>query len=181
MMSRPILDVPLEVLLQITGNLTTPEYGYFRRTCKSIEASLFSSFSQEFFTKKQFMLTEFSLQTLVAISKSRFSHCLVHVIIGLEQPSKGHYVQYHVTSPGGTSLIDPAKHNYQILTHVNTEAFLNTGQDIELLAEAFSGLSNLLTIGMRDFNSVSRNRDYPQIQWSVKYPYQTLSQALILE
>ncbi len=29
-----LLSIPIEVLLHITSNLTTPEYGNFRLTCK---------------------------------------------------------------------------------------------------------------------------------------------------
>ena len=120
------------------------------------------------------MLTEFSLQTLVDISKSRFSNCLVHVIIGLEQPVINHHGPFYNNANLGRSPVDElVKHNYQNLTCANAEAFLNTGQDIELLAEAFSGLSRLITVGMRDFNSKSRSRDYPQIQWFVMFSYQT--------
>ncbi|EMR72374.1 putative f-box domain-containing protein [Eutypa lata UCREL1] len=80
-----LLSMPLEVLLHISSYLTTPEYGMLRRTSKHLEASFFKPFAREFFTKRQFMLTEFSLQALVDISKSRFADYLSHLIIGLER------------------------------------------------------------------------------------------------
>jgi hypothetical protein len=104
-----LLSVPLEVLLQITSHLTTVEYGNLRRTCKQVETVLFSSFSKEFFRKKQFMISEFSLQALVDISKSRFSSVLSHVIMGLESPPR--VMQYSVassTDDGRSAKVDRA-------------------------------------------------------------------------
>jgi len=165
-MGSPILKVPLEVLLHITSSLTTPEYGSFRRTCKTIETCLFSSFALEFFTKRKFMFTEFSLQTLVDISKSRFSSHITHVIFGLERPQLLH------TPPRSDiahlSVQDCVNYNYTLLTASGTRPFILAGRDIELLAEAFVSLSNLKTIGVRDFNSRSRYRDFPSVQWSVE-------------
>jgi hypothetical protein len=165
-----LVSIPLEVLLQITSNLTTPEYGNLRCTCKHIEATLFPSFSREFFTKRQFMFTEFSLQALVDISKSRLSSCLNHVIFSLERPSVRTFL------PTSRMPVSPqsnmhAKNNRLLQEYVDHMSLINTGQDVEMLAEAFSNLGNLETIGMRDFNSRSRSRDHPDIEWKSMYTF----------
>jgi hypothetical protein len=113
------------------------------------------------------MFTEFSLQALVEISKSRLSSSLKHVIFGLERPSMQ---SYH----GQVQSID-----LQANTHVQSNRFrqecvdhmslLYTNQDVEMLAEAFSHLRNLDTIGIRDWSSRTRNRDYPLNYWNSEY------------
>jgi hypothetical protein len=167
--NRPrLISIPLEVLLQITSNLTTPEYGNLRCTCKHIEATLFNSFSQEFFTKRKFMFTEFSLQALVDISKSRLSSCLSHVIFGLERPFLRPFpiTSQIVADPQSNMRV---KNNRLLQEYVDHMSLINTGQDVEMLAEAFSNLGSLETIGMRDFNSRSRNRDHPNTEWKSMY------------
>ena len=81
----PLLRLPLELLLRITYHLTTPELGHVRLTCRQAEAALFRSFAREFFRRKRFMLTEFSLRALVDISKSRLGQHLQFLEIGLEK------------------------------------------------------------------------------------------------
>jgi len=41
--------------------------------------------------------------------------------------------------------------------------------------EAFKNLSNLETVGMRDFNSATRHRDYPSNEWR-SYGWETFQQ-----
>jgi len=156
-----LTTIPLEVLLQITSNLTTPEYGNLRRACKQIEETLFNAFSREFFTKRQFMLTEFSLQALVDISKSRFSSSLTYVIIGLERPR----TCYISMRPGNPVHYDFNTGNRLLEVFLGHMNLVNTSQDVEMLAGAFNKLENLQTIGIRDFNSRSRRRDHPNIEW----------------
>jgi hypothetical protein len=170
----PLLSVPLEVLLNITYHLTTPEYGNLRLTCKNIESTLLTPFSREFFTKRQFMFTEFSLQTLVDISKSRFSSTLSHIIFGLERPSSSSLPlsQHNAGNPPPDMRVKQNRLLQECFGHMT---LLNTGQDVEMLADAFSNLANLETIGMRDFNSRSRRRDYPNIEWKSMHSFWTHS------
>ncbi|KAE9365387.1 hypothetical protein N431DRAFT_549608 [Stipitochalara longipes BDJ] len=159
-----LTSIPLEVLLQITSNLTTLEYGNLRRTCKHIEETLFTSFAREFFTKKQFMFTEFSLQALVDMSKSRLSSCLKHVIFGLERPSMHSYHgQLPSTDPQANTHVQSNRFRQECVDHMS---LLYTNQDVEMLAEAFSNLCTLETIGIRDWSSRTRNRDYPHNYWN---------------
>ncbi|KAI1275252.1 hypothetical protein F5Y07DRAFT_370242 [Xylaria sp. FL0933] len=145
-----LLNIPLEVLLQITSHLTTPEYGYLRRTCKQIEALLFGAFAREFFSKRQFALLEFSIQALVDIAKSRLGPSLTHLIIHLEHPD------YHASPGGDDTYVRWNQYHAESAKHWE---FIRTGLDVEMLSEALSHLPNLETIGMRDFYSKTRRRD----------------------
>ncbi|KAF5849172.1 hypothetical protein GGP41_006034, partial [Bipolaris sorokiniana] len=64
-----LLTIPLELLVAISALLPTEDLGALRLVCKQTEKSLYEWFSQEFFSKKQFMLTHTSLQALIDISK----------------------------------------------------------------------------------------------------------------
>ena len=63
-----LLRLPPELMLHISTYLTTIELGSFRLTCKDVERNLFKSFALEFFTKRQFMITQFSLEALAGIA-----------------------------------------------------------------------------------------------------------------
>lgn len=92
-MAPALISFPLELLILVSSHLSTPDLGSLRRTCKHIERSLYETFAKEFFTKKQFMLTQPSLQALVDISNHHsLSKQLEHVIIGLEE-----YNQFSLT------------------------------------------------------------------------------------
>ncbi|KAH8675430.1 hypothetical protein BX600DRAFT_172250 [Xylariales sp. PMI_506] len=152
--SSRLLTMPLEILQHISHQLTTLDYGCLRLTCKHVEASLYPAFAREFFSKRQFMLTEFSLQALVDISKSRLSPGLKHVVINVERPMPP------TSAPGhGQQIPDPrnSRHAREYIEHV---ALVDTGHDVEMLAEAFGNLANLETVEVRDFNSQSRHRDF---------------------
>jgi hypothetical protein len=156
-----LTSIPLEILLCITSNLPTRDLGSLRRTCKHVESSLFNTFSREFFTKKQFMLSEESLQALVDISNHpRLSRCLSHVIVGLD------WYKTSVTGRdlgevllGALDFTQAAKINRYRIGFANQFTLLSSGQDREMLTQAFRNLPNLQTIGIRDFNSGGRVRD----------------------
>ncbi|TRX98716.1 hypothetical protein FHL15_000058 [Xylaria flabelliformis] len=150
-----LLNVPLEVLLQITSYLTTPEYGYLRRTCKQLEALLFGAFSREFFSKRQFALIEFSIQALVDIAKSRLGPSLTHLIIHIEHPFSP--FSYPTRPPASREMA--VRDNRYRAESINHMEFINTGLDVEMLSDAVKHLPNLETIGIRDFYSRNRTRD----------------------
>ncbi|KAI1505356.1 hypothetical protein F5X99DRAFT_369093 [Biscogniauxia marginata] len=153
-----LLSMPLEVLLQITSYLTTEDYGRLRTSCKHIEASLFKSFAKEFFSKRQFSITEFSLNALIAISKSRFASSVTYLIIHLERPVRNALGNPIFPSP--TLTIDRALSQNIFREHYFRHLELtNTGQDVELLTEALKNLPKLETVGLRDFNSGGRYRE----------------------
>jgi hypothetical protein len=70
-MEAHILKLPPELLLRISNRLNTFELGQFRRTCTYVETSLFEPFAREFFTKRQFMVEDVSLQALVGIANHK--------------------------------------------------------------------------------------------------------------
>ncbi|KAJ3952815.1 hypothetical protein N0V92_010729 [Colletotrichum tropicale] len=154
--TTPFSKVPIEVLLRISSYLTTPELGNLRLTCKSIEQSLFNTFMREFFTKRQFMLTEQSLQALVDISNSRLSDCLDHVVIGLD------FFDYRRFSP-----MEVAQENAYRQAYADHRTLVSSGQDVVMLTEAFRNLKNLQTVGIRDYHSREReHRDGYGAAWA---------------
>ncbi|KAK1453175.1 F-box domain-containing protein [Colletotrichum melonis] len=161
----PFNKVPLEVLIRISDQLSTPDLGSLRLTCRSIEQSMFNMFMKEFFTQRQFMLTEFSLQTLIDISKSRLSDCLDYVIIGLNTFTR------HYFSPG-----EEAQETRYREAQSDHHTLVNSGQDVAMLTEAFKNLKNLKTVGIRDYHSAGRGfRDGFEVSWA-SYGATTLRQ-----
>ncbi|KAI0022310.1 hypothetical protein F4780DRAFT_733770 [Xylariomycetidae sp. FL0641] len=149
-----LLAVPLEVLLHITSHLSTPDYGHVRRTCRRAEALLFGPFAQEFFTKKQFFFAEFSLKHLVAISESRFAPCMKYLIINIGN------LAFLLRMPSRVTERATPKQ----LNRLNDEvckftAYMEDNHDLALLTKALDNLPNLVTLGLRDFNSNTRYRD----------------------
>ncbi|USP74803.1 hypothetical protein yc1106_02077 [Curvularia clavata] len=144
-----LLTIPLELLVAISALLPTEDLGALRLVCKQTEKSLYEWFSQEFFSKKQFMLTHKSLQALVDISKhAAFSKKLTHVIIATNM--------YEETP---LRFRDEEAAARYIQGHEDQKALLCTGLDREMLTEAFSRLENLQTVGIRDFDANNRVRD----------------------
>lgn len=150
-----LLTLPLELLVAVSSYLPTSDLASLRLACKQTEKSLYEWFSQEFFTKKQFMLTHASLQTFIDISKHvSLSKKLTHVIIA-------------------TNAFDVAPRRFRDEDAAvrYTEEFegqkvlLSSGMDREMLSEAFANLVNLHTVGIRDFNA-QRPRDGPDARWS---------------
>lgn len=135
-----LLTLPLELLIAVSAFLPTPDLNALRLTCKQTEKSLYEWFSQEFFTKKQFMLTDKSLQALIDISKHvSFSKKLTHVIIATNQFD---WHQPVFRDAEAAQCWDRASRDQK--------ALISTGHDCEMLAEAFQNLENLQTVGIRD-------------------------------
>ncbi|KAI1802850.1 hypothetical protein F4811DRAFT_527791 [Daldinia bambusicola] len=159
----PLLEIPLEVLLQISSYLTTPEYGNLRLVCRRLEVSLLKAFTHEFFTKRQFMISEFSLGALLDISKSRFASSISHLIISLERPPTLPNLAVHMQIfSDAEQAIAYNKVREEFMSH---QALITTGRAFEILSEALCNLPNLETIGLRDFNSSGRYRDGGDNAW----------------
>ncbi|KAH6611505.1 hypothetical protein Trco_001525 [Trichoderma cornu-damae] len=163
--ARPLLlQVPPEILDRITWYLNTIEFCNLRLTCKFAEEALSFRFATEFFTRKQFMVSEFSLKALIDISKSRMAGYLRQVHIGLDQLDSA--------STGWSNMPPHAHRLYQ--QRVAEQATLWTlGLVPKYLSEAFSRLPNLEAVVVRDFNSSKRSRDGPQAHWH-SYGTQTM-------
>ncbi|KAL7968763.1 hypothetical protein HDV63DRAFT_378216 [Trichoderma sp. SZMC 28014] len=161
----PLLQVPPEILDRITWHLQTTELCNFRLTCKSAEQAVHFRFTSEFFTRKQFMVSEFSLRALVDISKSRFASYLRQVHLSLDQVDE--------TAISRVSMSPKTRRLYQKRL-AEQSALWTLGLVPKYLADAFSRLPNLETVALRDFNSTRRSRDGPRAQWR-SYGSQTLA------
>ncbi|KAK4949115.1 hypothetical protein LTR10_012488 [Elasticomyces elasticus] len=151
----PMLALPPELILRISSTLTTPELGCFRRVCKQVEVQLFDSFAREFFTKRQFMIEHPSLQALVGIAKHPvFSKHLVEVIISTDTLTS--------SAHGNQDLLPRA---LSAGGYMHRDMLIHTGHARDMLAEAFSKLPNLRTVGLRDYDGKDRIRDGHHAYW----------------
>jgi hypothetical protein len=134
--------------------LSTKDLGSLRLTCKFLEQALFDDFVQEFFVKRQFMLTEPSLQALIDISRHpNLSKKLKHVVLSTD------YYDRHLP-PDDDRAIKSRRGMFDQWT------LLSTGLDIDMLVEAFRGLPNLETIGIRDYDAKGRLREGERARWN---------------
>lgn len=152
--SRPILKIPLEILLRITHHLTTPDLGNLRLTSQHFYRSLDPTFIKEFFTTKQFMITDDSLQALIDISKSRLGCHLRRVNLGLDR-----------FPDNATRVADQSREARYYQLCANQFTLLQTGHHRDMLAEAFRNLKNMEDVVIRDFNSSKRRREGPYAHW----------------
>ena len=136
--------IPIEVILRISEHLTTNELGNLRLTCKQIENALYLTFANEFFSRKQFMLTDFSLQALLDISKSRLGHAVRRLQISVE-----------MVEPRAAYIAT----DYGREVAQRQRTFYENNLDKEMLAEAIGNLSNIEELVIRDSNSWGRTRD----------------------
>ena len=63
------------------------------------------------------------------------------------------------------------KENRARQEYIDHMSLLYTNRDVEMLTETFANLRNLVTVGIRDFYSHSRNRDYPLTVWKSKLDF----------
>ncbi|KAK5173935.1 uncharacterized protein LTR77_002616 [Saxophila tyrrhenica] len=152
-----ILRLPPELVLRVSSYLTTTELGSLRATCKQIEAHIFDSFAREFFTKRQFMIEQVSLEALVGIANHKtLAPYLQEVIIGLEA--------FDVSVSGHSIRLRP--NNQRDMTGlVCGDVLLATGHARDLLINAFSKLPNLRIVGLRDYDGKDRLRDGEHAVW----------------
>ncbi|TWU73398.1 hypothetical protein ED733_003217 [Metarhizium rileyi] len=155
-------NVPLEVLLNIVYPLSTTDLGCLRLTSRFLEQSLYTTFADEFFTRKQFMISDDSLQALVDISHSRLAHHLRSVHFGLDRFADG------IQRP----LSDDEKERKFRERYANNFTLWNTGHHRDMMAEAFRNLPNLEGVVIRDGNSRRQSRNGPNTEWH-SYGYTT--------
>ncbi|KFH41659.1 hypothetical protein ACRE_076170 [Hapsidospora chrysogenum ATCC 11550] len=144
-----IKRLPLELLLQITSSLPTRDLGHMRLTCRAIENMLLNTFAEEFFSRKQFMLSFFSLNALIDISKSRMGRRIRRLQFGTD-------ALYEDVVMGRSNLTE---------LYTAQSEFLHTGVHRDMLVEALRHLENLEDVVIRSFNSYGRTRDGPQAPW----------------
>lgn len=119
-------------------------------TSRYIENMLFNSFADEFFSRKQFMLTSFSIQALIDISKSRMAPRIRRLQFGLEQLKR-------------ECAFHPSDRVVQM--YANQSQLWNSGAQDDMLAQALVNLHNLEDVVIRDFDSPTRMRDFPNATW----------------
>lgn len=142
--------MPPELLESITSGLPTPDLGSLRLSCKLLERRLFPSFAVEFFGKKQFMLTHFSLGALIDIAKHEdLSPFVTEVQLGTDR--------YYNPNPMAP-MSDDQWLRYQA-NRASQMELLDCGHHCHMLTEAFSYLRNLRKVVIRDNNSEGRHRD----------------------
>ncbi|KAL1837765.1 hypothetical protein VTJ49DRAFT_3429 [Mycothermus thermophilus] len=164
--TSPLVHLPLEILLRITHHISTVDLGNVRLTCRALERATFSFFSHEFFRKKQFMITTFSLQVLLDISKHpTLSPCLKHVILSTDRPK--------ATEPWGRVITEEQSVQLELALADHMQ-LLTTGRLRDMLTDVFTNLKHLETVDIRNFNSPSRHRD--RTQWR-SYGARTLEAA----
>ncbi|CAK7275230.1 hypothetical protein SEPCBS119000_006589 [Sporothrix epigloea] len=148
--------LPVELLLRITRQLKTPDLCAVRLCSRSLEQALHHFFLQEFFRRKQFMLTELSLQALLDIARHPvLSQTLRHVSIGLDE----YFVNSHEFPK------DEKMGRFLIMAVAEQNALMTNGRAIRLLSAAFSLLPNLETVQLREYDSLTRFRDGPHEAW----------------
>ncbi|OAQ77059.1 F-box domain-containing protein [Purpureocillium lilacinum] len=151
-----IKQLPLEVLIRISNDLMTTDLCSFRLTCRAIEQLLYVTFTNEFFTRKQFMIADISLQALIDISKSRLGPHLRHLHIGLDR------FPDNFQRP----LPDDDKERKFRQRYADHFSLWNTGCHRDMLVEAFKHLPNLESVVIRDYNSRKRTREGARAEWS---------------
>ncbi|KAF2663723.1 hypothetical protein BT63DRAFT_418633 [Microthyrium microscopicum] len=161
--TRNLAEFPIELLLNISGNLTTIDLGNLRRSCKTIERKLFHYFALEFFSIRQIFIHPDSVQNLLDISQhAELSKYVKTVIVGNEW-MEPNFILVNTRGPA-----------YEAVQRWKWG--LQTGACLETLQLAFEALQQLKTIQIRDFVS---NRLRPRERTSFRgYYIKTLEKIL---
>ena len=65
-MTSQLAQLPVELVEMVASHLhETPHLSAFRLTCRDINSKTFDYFGKEYFTRKQFMISPFSLKVSV--------------------------------------------------------------------------------------------------------------------
>ncbi|KAG8163221.1 hypothetical protein KVR01_006518 [Diaporthe batatas] len=146
-----LMLLPRELVDNIAAWLPTQDFNALRLTCKDLEAKSFKYWSECFFKKRQFMIDQFSLQTLVDISQhAALSQVMTHLVIGLDELQACH----RRPSVGSFAEFSRWRDAY-----CAQKALLYGGGAADILSTALSNLPRLHTIDIRDFESSTRYRD----------------------
>jgi hypothetical protein len=155
----------LELLLRVTDHLNTVYLGSMRLTSRFIMESHEGIFIDQFFVRKQFMMSRFSLQALIDIAKSRLGRYMRHVHISLEKRQSLSSAEYFISREAYV------KHQAEDMV------FWRTSMHEAMLVDAFRSLPVLESVVMRGFNSTKRTRDGIGHQWN-SYGVPTANETL---
>ncbi|CAK7274585.1 hypothetical protein SEPCBS119000_006248 [Sporothrix epigloea] len=148
--------LPVELLLRIARLIWTADLCAVRQCSRSLERAFHYFFMDGFFRSKQFMLTEYSLQTLLDMARHPIiSQTLRHVSFGLEE-----FRVCHSFYPE-----DEVQAAFSITAVVEQKALMANGSAVQLLATAFSLLPNLESVQLRDHASPKLYRGRPFTVW----------------
>ncbi|CAK7271377.1 hypothetical protein SEPCBS119000_004572 [Sporothrix epigloea] len=148
--------LPIGLLVRIILMLSTAELSALRLCSRSMEHALRYFFLHGFFMSRQFMLTELSLQTLLAFAQHLdISQTLRDVTIGIEEfcVALRHYPE------------DREQAITLTMAAADQKALVRNGRALRLLATAFSLLPNLETVQLRNFDMDFRFGDGPPDVW----------------
>lgn len=134
-------SLPVELLTIVVGHLEWEDYAACRLTCRRIEAVMFSSFACDSFTTCRVMRTPESIQTLIDISKSRLGPFVKQIGVSTE------VLRSTNESSRGSQPSRPSQ--VPSLT-IDQDAFISTGCDREMLAEALLNLKSVQLIQIRN-------------------------------
>ena len=152
----PIKELSIEVFLRVTFWLRTPDLCSVRLVCRAFHDFLHDSFIKEFIERKQFMISPFSLEGLVDLTKSPMGRHLRRLQFGTDNirtedslsfQTRGTFGEAHRLVSAQRTFIDDGSHRKLL-----SEAFRN-------LRELPEGLQEDFVLVIRDFNSRRRTRD----------------------
>lgn len=150
--SSAFAKLPRELLDGIASFLPTRDFNNLRLSCKQVENLLFPYWANCFFTIRQFMISDFSLNALLAISRHPvLSTYLSHLAIGLDDPGAE-----TVRSLEVTKLDDLVSYHSE---RSSQQRLLYSGEAVHLLSTAFANLPNLEYVDIRNYSSPTRYRD----------------------
>ncbi|KAI1815681.1 hypothetical protein GGS20DRAFT_316392 [Poronia punctata] len=159
-----LLQLPLELFLQLWESLDVGDALSLRLVCRHIEALLFESFREEFFSERRVSITYHSLKVLTDISKCpRLKNCVTSLIVGLDRfhscdariRGRDLWTRFNsgpevASEPVVKDCVDP----YKLDGFTNEQNFLiNSGQLSIMLSEALGNLPCLRELGLRDYNT----------------------------
>lgn len=150
--SSAFAKLPRELLDGIASFLPTRDFNNLRLSCKQVENLLFPYWANCFFTVRQFMISDFSLNALLAISRHPvLSTYLSHLAIGLDDLDAE-----DVRSPEVTELDDLVSYHSE---RSSQQRLLYSGEAVHLLSTALANLPNLEYVDIRNYSSPTRYRD----------------------
>lgn len=82
----PLFNLPVETIHSIGQQLPRTDFCNARLTCRSLTNGLDMQFRTDFFSTRQFMMSDFSLGALVDISKSRLAPFVRNIELGTDIP-----------------------------------------------------------------------------------------------
>ncbi|KAI1374734.1 hypothetical protein F4677DRAFT_424588 [Hypoxylon crocopeplum] len=158
----PLLWLPCELFVHTAAYLSSDDLFSLRLTCRRAETFLFESFSEEFFSDRRFMVTEYSLGSLLSISKHpQLSKRLSKLTIGLDRLYSSDALPSFVRQdwdPDRTHVKKGMEPDKLEEFSVEQNWLLSSGRLQLLLKEVLDNLPNVVELSLRDANTVRETR-----------------------